>query len=190
MAYTVNEALCPRGIFQIPFDGRANVRSYRFIQASRVRDSSNVILASELWGTQSTETTDSLVSPGNPVSASRRPVSGITTVANSFTADQAYKLLYGYSFTWASSRDLLPDPQTQLSPNAPINNTTLDWIGRNHGTKKYGTVGGAPGSNWDMRNSNFLYLDGHVETKHVTQTVYPRNQWTEINQDFYTLDQY
>jgi prepilin-type processing-associated H-X9-DG protein len=42
----------------------------------------------------------------------------------------------------------------------------LDWIGRNHGTGKVGE-----------RKTNFLYVDGHVETKHVRETVYPQFQW-------------
>ena len=37
-----------------------------------------------------------------------------------------------------------------------------------------------------MRKSNFLYVDGHVETKHVAETVYPKSQWGE---KFYDLEQ-
>jgi len=66
--------------------------------------------------------------------------------------------------------------------------TTLDYVGRNHGAKKTGSVGGdgKARGNWDLRKSNFLYLDGHVETKHVAETVYPKNQWGE---EFYSLEQ-
>ena len=39
-------------------------------------------------------------------------------------------------------------------------------------------------SGWDMRKSNFLYLDGHVETKNIAETVYPNYQWGE---KFYDL---
>jgi len=57
--------------------------------------------------------------------------------------------------------------------------TTLNFVGRNHGTKRLGSVAGPNGAigNWDLRASNFLYLDGHVETKNVADTVYPVNQW-------------
>jgi prepilin-type processing-associated H-X9-DG protein len=196
LAYTVNEALCPRGYFQANFSGYgspANVRIYHFIQAGRVRDSSNVILATELWGISSLMTASSKESgsSGSPVSASRKPVNGLTSAGNHpQSAESAAVLPYSQSFEWATTQDLLPDPSTQLSPSAPLNYTTLDWVGRNHGTKKYGTVAGASGANWDLRKSNFLYLDGHVETKHITETVYPRNQWTETtNQQFYTLTQ-
>jgi len=84
LAYTVNEALCPRGYFQANFSGYgspSNVRVYHFIQAGRVRDSSNVILATELWGISSlmTSTSKESGSSGNPVSASRKPVNGLTS---------------------------------------------------------------------------------------------------------------
>jgi prepilin-type N-terminal cleavage/methylation domain-containing protein/prepilin-type processing-associated H-X9-DG protein len=188
MSYTVNEALCARGIFQIPFSDRGNLRGYRFVPAARVHNSSQVILATEIWGIQSAVTTNSLIDGATPVSASRRPVSGIAAYGN-FTADQAYKNPYSQSFTWATVSDLSNDPTKQLTPGQPILNTTLDWVGRNHGSKKYGTVAGDSPSrpNWDLRKSNFVYVDGHVETKHVSQTVYPQNQWA-ADGDFYSLD--
>ncbi len=188
LAYTVNEALCPRGIFQIQFAGRGNVRTYHFVQVSRVRDSSSVILATEIWGTQSTVTADSLVSPGTPVSASRRPLSGIAAYGN-YTADAAYKNSYSRTWNWAGASDLSNDPQAQLQAGSSVLYSTLDWVGRNHGLKKFGTVGGDSRGNWDLRQSNFLYLDGHVETKQVSQTVYPVNQWTDSTKSFFTLDQ-
>jgi prepilin-type processing-associated H-X9-DG protein len=190
LAYTVNEALCPRGIFQLQFAERGNVRVYHFIQASQIRHSAEVILASELWGTQSTETTAPLVSSSGAtaVSASRRPVSGISAYGN-WTADQAYKNLPTGSWSWATPGDLSNDPQAQLAPGSDILYSTLDWVGRNHGgPKKLGSVAGDPRGNWDLRKSNFLYLDGHVETKHIAQTVYPKNQWTD-NGSFNTLDE-
>lgn len=197
LAYTVNEALCPRGVFQTDFAGYGgtNARVYHFVQAGTVRDSSNVILATELWGIQSLVTTTSLIS-GGTISASRRPVNGLTSAAN-HPQNTSYPavLPYTQSFSWAGTldaqnplMDLLPDPSTQLSPAAPLNYSTLDWVGRNHGAKKYGRVAGSSTAGWDLRQSNFLYLDGHVETKHISQTVYPRTQWTEAaNPQFYTL---
>jgi prepilin-type N-terminal cleavage/methylation domain-containing protein/prepilin-type processing-associated H-X9-DG protein len=183
LAYTVNEALCPRGIFQIGFRGAARV--YHFTQAARVRDSSNVILATEIWGVQSAVTTDSLVNAGTPVSASRRPVNGISPLSGC-PADSAYLQNPTQAFLWAGLIDLNHDPERQLSQLASPMKSTLDWVGRNHGQKKYGHVGNSNSDDWDMRKSNFLYVDGHVETKHVSETVYPKNQWTS-NKDFYTL---
>jgi prepilin-type N-terminal cleavage/methylation domain-containing protein/prepilin-type processing-associated H-X9-DG protein len=185
MAYTLNEALCGRGIYQLRFRGN-NFLVYHFVAAARVRNSGAVILATELWGTQATETTGPLTGGQPIVSNSRRPVSGIAAYGN-FTADQAYLAPTATAFSWATVGDLSNDPQAQLSPSLSLENTTLDLVGRNHGgSKKMGRVAG-DNRLWDLRTSNFLYLDGHVETKHITQTVYPTNQWT-YNNDFYSLD--
>ena len=186
LAYTINEALCGRGIYQIGFRGNS-VLVYHFVSASRIHNSASVILGTELWGTQATETTAPLTGGAAFVSNSRRPVSGISAYGN-FTADQAYQnTSRTASFTWASIGDLSNDPQAQISPGSPILYTTLDFVGRNHGgAKRFGRVSGDNRS-WDLRTSNFLYLDGHVETKNISQTVYPSNQWT-YNNDFYSLD--
>jgi prepilin-type processing-associated H-X9-DG protein len=64
--------------------------------------------------------------------------------------------------------DLTGDPQSGNT------NTRLDWVGRNHGhTRK--TV---DGSGWNSGTSNFLYADGHVETKSIRDTVQKNDfQW-------------
>jgi prepilin-type processing-associated H-X9-DG protein len=190
LAYTVNEAICPRGIFvpQFGSPSRGNVRVYRFIPASKIRNSSNVILAAELWGTQAAAETTSLIDGVTIVSNSRRPVNGINAVISGCPTDQPYKLLYTRNFSFATPA-LGHDPEATMlaaagSGTPPVVNSTLDYIGRNHGSKKYGAVGGFTGSDWDLRTSNFLYCDGHVENKHVAETVYPASQWGE---DFYTL---
>ena len=83
---------------------------------------------------------------------------------------------------------MTPDPQRTFAATGgiPAPDTTLDFVGRNHGQKTVGAVGGDTRGGWDLRRSNFLYLDGHVETKHVVETVYPTNQWGD---EFYSLDQ-
>ena len=59
--------------------------------------------------------------------------------------------------------------------------TSLDFVGRNHGNpKSYGSVPGttvAADCNSDLRQTNFLYVDGHVETKNLVDTLYPKFQW-------------
>ena len=40
----------------------------------------------------------------------------------------------------------------------------LDWVGRNHGKAR----------EYDKKTTNFLYLDGHVETKNIKDTLEPR----------------
>jgi prepilin-type processing-associated H-X9-DG protein len=127
---------------------------------------------------------DSLVNPGQGivVSAARRPVSGFKSG------------LVGPEYLWqlpnpggqyaalfplnrVSVPDLSPDPSTtQGQGSSP--STTLDWVGRNHGRHVLDSNG------FDMRKTNFLYLDGHVETKPITETLTPDFQW---GQQFYSL---
>jgi prepilin-type N-terminal cleavage/methylation domain-containing protein/prepilin-type processing-associated H-X9-DG protein len=192
LAYTLNEALCPRGIFVPEFGSpsRSNVRVYKFVPASRVRDSADTILGTELWGTQSAATSTNLIGSDPPyVSNSRRPVNAINGQAsNNCGADSPYKLLYNRQFIWATPATLTPDPEPTLEPGSTVN-CTLDYVGRNHGAKKYGGVpSGYPGATpygWDLRTTNFLFVDGHVENMHVDNTLYPKNLW---GTDFYTLD--
>jgi prepilin-type processing-associated H-X9-DG protein len=32
-------------------------------------------------------------------------------------------------------------------------------------------------SNWDMRTTNFLYCDGHVENKNIVETINGKWEW-------------
>ena len=57
--------------------------------------------------------------------------------------------------------------------------TLLSWVGRNHGKHALDAQG------YDVRRTNFLYVDGHVETKNVKETVEPSFQW---GQSFYSLN--
>jgi prepilin-type processing-associated H-X9-DG protein len=89
----------------------------------------------------------------------------------------------GGSYAWlfplnrASVSDLSPDPSmTAGVGSSPI--TTLDWVGRNHGSHILDSSG------FDTRKSNFLYLDGHVETKNIRETLTPAFQWGD---QFYSL---
>jgi prepilin-type N-terminal cleavage/methylation domain-containing protein/prepilin-type processing-associated H-X9-DG protein len=211
MSYMLNEALTPRSIFTTGFRSN-NPRYYYFVRASDVTSSANTIMATEMWGIQGIMEGSSNIGGSLPVSNSRRPVSGISVSAtkaaiggfNLGKADSAYLLPVGDEFGWASINDLQPDPSSYYVANptyvtaayAGTNgagttggpDTTLDFVGRNHGGGK--TLGNIPGANnggWDLRTSNFLYVDGHVETKHVTQTVYPINQW---GAKFYSLPPY
>lgn len=179
IAYTVNEAIMPRNKFMIGFQGA--VRIYRCVKASQVRRSAETILATELnndWrvvsqaGGGSTE----------PVSKSHRPVHGykgeregeldpsLIPPGNQFGVNRK-----------AIQRVVLNDLSADPSPDDVIK-TRLDWVGRNHGRKRKETVAGRV--NVDGRKSNFLYVDGHVDTKHVMETLQPF-QWGE---NFYSLD--
>jgi prepilin-type N-terminal cleavage/methylation domain-containing protein/prepilin-type processing-associated H-X9-DG protein len=190
LSYMLNEALTPRSIFVAGF--RGSTRPYHFVPAAAVADSSNVILATEMWGAQQLMRAASNVGGGNPVSNSRRPVSGIDATLCSpalAKADSAYTLPLTGTFGWATVDSMTPDPSQNasfLGSAIPNPKTTLDFVGRNHGKYQVGSVANSNQTGWDMRKSNFLYVDGHVETKHVAETVYPKSQWGE---KFYDLQQ-
>jgi prepilin-type N-terminal cleavage/methylation domain-containing protein/prepilin-type processing-associated H-X9-DG protein len=187
LAYTANEALCPRSRLVKNFSG-ANTPQH-FVRASKVRNSGNTILVSEMWGSQNLNITSNQVGGGSaPVSNSRRPVSALgATESGIASADKAYTVTDPSQLKWATTADMTPSP-TDTPPPTSVK-CSLDYIGRNHGgPKKYGSVPGPNGpiAGWDTRLSNFLFLDGHVEAKNVAATLWPQNQWgdqfyTEVN---------
>jgi prepilin-type processing-associated H-X9-DG protein len=74
-------------------------------------------------------------------------------------------------------------------PGVGQTQTSLDWVGRVHGAMKLSTIPGATPtsssvSGWDTRTTNFLYCDGHVENKNVSETLTP---W-EWGDRMYSLD--
>jgi prepilin-type N-terminal cleavage/methylation domain-containing protein/prepilin-type processing-associated H-X9-DG protein len=177
LAYTINEALAPRSRLVAGFSGA--VTPQHFVVASRVRNSQSTILATEMWGSQSLNTTTSQVG-GGTVSNSRRPVSGLSAALSGIaSADKAYTVASVSQLQWATTADMTPDPS--MNPPVPSKvNCSLDFVGRNHGgSRRLGVVNGPNGpiGGWDMRTSNFLYLDGHAETKNVADTIYPQSQW-------------
>ncbi len=187
LAYVANEALCPRGRFGEGIGG-TGYTPYHYVRASRVPNSSGTVLCAELWGIPGLATTTAQGGGAGPVSNSRRGVSGFglaESLANGATAlasmDKAYISTKPGAFAQATTADLVPDPSdpNNQSWTSSAIKCTLNWVGRNHGSKKLGTVAGPNGpiGGWDTRQTNFLYVDGHVETKNVAETVYPANQW-------------
>jgi prepilin-type N-terminal cleavage/methylation domain-containing protein/prepilin-type processing-associated H-X9-DG protein len=183
LAYTVNEALCPRTYFA-KYSNESNVLAYKFVRAGQVRQSANTILATELGGFQLAATTDSQINPGTPVSNSRRPVNGFFypwANGNPFV-EKPYDVTNNL-FNPVTPTVLHTDPDTQITPGTSVQ-SALDFVGRNHGSKRYGTVNGDPRSGWNLKQTNFLYVDGHVETKNIVDTIYPSFQWGD---SFYSL---
>ena len=191
LSYMLNEALTPRSTFSLGFRGSA--RYYHFVKPGEVDHSAETIMATEFWGIQADLVTSSLIGGAGPVSNTRRPVSGISASLCNPTitgGDSAYTLPVGGTFGWATIDKVAPDPVTFFQQHPPQTNkpdTTLDFVGRNHGQRVLGSVPGSSQGGWDLRNSNFLYVDGHVETKNVSATVYPKNQWGD---KFYSLPPY
>ncbi|MGD0461040.1 MAG: type II secretion system protein [Tepidisphaeraceae bacterium] len=186
LAYTVNEALCPRSRFT-PHEMGVFAYPYHFVRATEVKHSATTILATELWGFQGAAQTTSQFDGTSMVSNSRRPVSDYDiTGVSAPTPDKFYVLK---SFPNSELPNLLKTWPDHLSPdpekNGPAGFTTLDYVGRNHGyPKSYGHVGGSTLGGWDLRRTNFLYVDGHVDIKHIVDTIYPKSEWGD---EFYSI---
>ncbi len=165
LAYTLNEAICPRNKFVEGFQ-KAN-RIYQFVRASEVANSSGTILGTEFaWNAARIGANGD--GTGFEID-SHRPVHGF--VGTDGVLDM-YKLDKGVGFRRVTADDLDPDPDTAV--DASSSSSRLDWVGRNHGQRR---------AYPDYRKSNFLYADGHVETKTVYETLSPF-QWGER---FYSL---
>lgn len=165
LAYTLNEALCPRNKFQVLFDG-SNQRVSHYVHTASVQNSGGTILGTE-WNPDPTVVEDTGELTGAPnVCKSHRPVNGFTSLQN---AGGLYQDLVDIPLEGGIVRTgkslITPNPLPGFTPKS-----RLDWVGRNHGTKKLNAQG------WDIRRTNFLYLDGHVETKNILDTLTPW-QW-------------
>jgi prepilin-type N-terminal cleavage/methylation domain-containing protein/prepilin-type processing-associated H-X9-DG protein len=187
LGYTLNEALSPRSqIAQNSGVSPQPTRYYKFVKATQVLHSADTVLATELWGfpaaAQAANPND-----GGIESNSRRPVSGFVSFGTSYNS--LYASISGIYTPLQPPylNEILPDPELQIPAGQAVQ-TSLDFVGRNHGNpKSYGSVPGIPGAaggNWDLRQTNFLYVDGHVETKKLIDTLYPKFQWGDA---MYTL---
>jgi prepilin-type N-terminal cleavage/methylation domain-containing protein/prepilin-type processing-associated H-X9-DG protein len=165
MAYTLNEAICARNKFVVGFQGA--LRTYQYVRAGQVRNSGATILASEFINNWMIVSDAPRNASGSFVCKSHRPVHGFKAVSGSgANALNMEKLAFGAAFRRVTYAD--------LTPNAPMNydpattNSRLDWVGRNHGKGPY-----------DLKKTNFLYCDGHVETKNIKETLEPKFEWGE-----------
>jgi prepilin-type processing-associated H-X9-DG protein len=201
LAYMLNEALAGRSRIAPNFAGTTSTY-YHWISAGRVAHGSDTILATEMWGIPSMMTAASNAGGGGggggAASNSRRSINGFSVSASAAagtagvnSVDKFYATTSGTGhFRQATVANLQSDPIAYYAGQTPPAglDTSLDFVGRNHGFRKIGTVNSDPAGrgDWDLRTSNFLYLDGHVETKHVSQTVAPTSQWGD---EFYSLQQ-
>ena len=167
LAYTVNEAVCPRNKFFVGFQGAA--RAYQFVRQSQVGDSANTVLATEWNQSSAIVAENGRSSPDAIVCKSHRPVHGFKST--SLNMDQVGP---GFGGGVRIYRVRVGDLAAVPTPGG-ASNTRLDWVGRNHGKRAR--------QDYDDRKTNFLYCDGHVETRHVSETV-EQFQW---GRNFYSL---
>jgi prepilin-type processing-associated H-X9-DG protein len=178
MAYTLNEAICGRNKFP-GFGGLgATKRPNRFVALTEIENQSGTILGTEYvdsWQIVSGAAKNSATS----VCKSHRPLTGFRS-NDSAVGDAACDLpsvapgtpaapgirrvtqkdLWNTTTAGTVSVDILADYASGKYTTAS-SATRLDWVGRNH------SKGDKPTDN----KSNFLYVDGHVETKSVLETV-------------------
>ena len=104
---------------------------------------------------------------GNAVCKSRRPVHAFKALSESGpTALNMEKLAIGAAYRRVTYADLTPNAPMAYDP--ATTNSRLDWVGRNHGKGPY-----------DRKTTNFLYCDGHVETKNIKETLESQFEWGE-----------
>ena len=181
-AYTLNEAICPRNKFTVGFQGTINPEHY--VRAGSVKNSSGTILATEFSSSTLLAVGSGEVS-GNLVIKSHRPVHGFVGLGGGYDVFKLGSVFgSGPILRRPILNDLLPDPEkTAAVAGNGEGMMRLNWVGRNHGRKKFDAHG------YDARTSNFLYVDGHVENKTVMQTlgIAPYGNRFEWGDAFYSL---
>jgi prepilin-type N-terminal cleavage/methylation domain-containing protein/prepilin-type processing-associated H-X9-DG protein len=183
-AYTLNEALCPQPYFladppphtpmgMMHYVGSTNVdlhgnRLYRRVRTAQVDAPAATILATEWQQDWRLVAGPAYSNPNALVSLSYRPVHGFAPL-NGNSLDPFDVSLLPPTTSAAPQLRRLCAADLASRPAAPgWRQPRLNWIGRNHDRQA---------------STNFLYVDGHVETKILEQTVTP----FEWGQKFYSL---
>jgi prepilin-type N-terminal cleavage/methylation domain-containing protein/prepilin-type processing-associated H-X9-DG protein len=173
-AYTLNEAICPRNKFTVGFQGAprgAYVSQY--VRASSIKRPAETILATEFWEDWRIVSEVGYGEEEVPVVKSHRPVHAFRGTQggldmNRVTASDPFRRPPLPTVMEVTPAELAVPPIIPGQGSL----TRLDWVGRNHGL---GPI--------HKRRTNFLYCDGHVETKLLEQTLQPF-QWGDT---FYSL---
>jgi prepilin-type processing-associated H-X9-DG protein len=175
-AYTVNAALIPNNKFVVGFQNTLN--PYRFVRAGAFRNSANLVLATEFTDLPNVVQDKSRSNASVFTSKSNRPVNGFVLgdIGSPGTSNPNIETKApGSAFRYATPSDLYKGGKpVDLASGTTNSQTRLDWVGRIHGGTR----------DWTKKKTNFLYVDGHVETKLVEETLSPTFQWGER---FYSL---
>lgn len=154
VAYALNQALFPTGRFGIGVEN--SITASQVVKTTRIKNPSRVILATE-WTTQW-----SIVR--RPVSVadiceSYLPVHGFAGMGPMSTSDRCDLNFIGNPHKCMGDYRRLDVSDLSSDPTLFAGNR-LDWVGRNHGSVF-------------SKTTNFVYADGHVETKPIAQTLSP-----------------
>lgn len=161
IAYTGNAAIFPRNKF---FDSPGE-RKNQFVKDSDIQFSSNTILVTEFNPNRNYEAIQG--SSGEGLYKSHRPITpfvGLSSGINVYAEPRQLRAQGRYKY--ASLDDILPEDEVPVGAIDEASTTTLNAVGRHHpGTKT--SKGGT---------ANFAFVDGHVETSTVQQTV-EKQRW-------------
>ena len=174
-AYTVNEAIMPRNKFHPGVRGYGGGFLSHYVRSAQIKNSGGTILATELWEDYRivSESGSDPEDSGNGVVKSHRPVHGFRGRGGSselnFSSVKPDSL--GRSGPGFESFDKVKPREVPADVVAGQGQSSrLEWVGRNHPTTK---------SKGRARQTNFLYVDGHVESKTIEDTLAPVFQWGE-----------
>jgi prepilin-type N-terminal cleavage/methylation domain-containing protein/prepilin-type processing-associated H-X9-DG protein len=190
IAYTVNEACMPRNKYVVDYTNWGNARSEHNVQLTAIDNQSSTILVTEFVGNWDIVSGNNVGGSSRPCK-SHRPVSGwraagtaagdndkftdstqqvdpssiptTTKLRHAYVGD-LWNLTAGSVGQGAQSLDLITDFEQGNYDNsaaAKSRGSRLDWVGRNHGYGQKPTD----------KKTNFAYVDGHVETKSINETV-------------------
>jgi prepilin-type N-terminal cleavage/methylation domain-containing protein len=165
LAYTLNEALCPRNKFGIGFQDNQGNHYEHYVKASSVPYSAQTILGCELNSAPGAVLAPGEVNTGAPVIKSHRSVTGFVDLGGNALASLSAMTEVIRMPIKSIKNYVTANPAGNFTPLS-----TLDFVGRNHGAKVLDATG------WDTRKTTFLYLDGHAETKNIKDTFSPW-QW-------------
>ncbi|MBC7784125.1 MAG: prepilin-type N-terminal cleavage/methylation domain-containing protein [Burkholderiales bacterium] len=176
ISYTVNDAIMPRNKFHAAVD-RTGPTPQNYVKGGQVKGSSETILATEFWEdwrivSQSGSSEDG---SSSTIVKSHRPVHGFVLRnpggdGDPLNLSNAQGDLLGRSGPAFAIADRVSSVRYPVTPSGQQNR--LEWVGRNHGRQRTGVT---PVSS--RPKTNFLYCDGHVETKLIEETLAPMFQW-------------
>lgn len=167
-AYTVNEAIMGRnkhGSGLVPAGGRKYLAA---MPLGRVKGPTTTILATEFIDSAALVSGSTGGLGGNFVYKSHRPVGGWRGIGSGTPTSylDCQKIDLSSAFRRTNANDLEKNPFRagySTDDNAGNTQTRLDWVGSNH-RRQYG-------DKYRKGLTNFLYVDGHVETKSILDTI-------------------
>lgn len=163
IAYTVNEAILPQNKFHsgVRGAGPANSHPAQFVRQSQIKNPARTILATELPNDWRILAATGAEGEADTIVKSHRPVAGFVGIDGNWERLSAVtrndRGLPVYRRATAGS---LTYPGIAPNVTAPYNRqVSADMVGRNHGARG------------KKATTNFLYADGHVETKTLAETL-------------------